>query len=154
VDPQFTVVLDETQFPEFVHEEAHARPGRPDHLRKRLLADLGRDQLWPTFLAQIRQQKEKPCEALLTRVEQLIYQVPFNTAIACEQVMHESFGERRLLLQDADHARFLDPHDRAVCDGQGGCKSQRLPDQASLTEEVARSEEGDDGLSAPTAAAS
>jgi hypothetical protein len=65
VHPQFAVVLDETQFPEFVHKEAHARAGGPDHLRKRLLADLGRDQLWPAFLSEVCQQKEKPCEVLV-----------------------------------------------------------------------------------------
>jgi hypothetical protein len=30
-DLDFSVVLDKTQFAEFVHEKAHARPGRADH---------------------------------------------------------------------------------------------------------------------------
>src|ERR1043166_4466929 len=32
MDFQFSVVFDEAQFAEFVHEEAHARSGRADHL--------------------------------------------------------------------------------------------------------------------------
>ena len=43
---------------------------------------------------------------------------------------HEPFGELGLLLQDADHGRFLDPHDRAVCDGQGGCQAQQQAQEA------------------------
>jgi hypothetical protein len=146
VHPQLAVVLDETQLPELVQEVAHPRPRRTDHLRQRLLADLGRDRLRAAFLAEIRQQQEKPGEALFAGVEQLIDQVLFHPAVAREQVKHEPFGEPGLLLQDADHGRFLDPHDRAVCDRNGGCQSQRLPDQASLAEEVARSEDGDDSL--------
>src|SRR4029079_6358642 len=35
------VVIDEAQFPEFVHEKTHSRPRRADHLGESLLADLG-----------------------------------------------------------------------------------------------------------------
>jgi hypothetical protein len=31
MDLDFSVVLDKTQFAEFVHEKAHARPGRANH---------------------------------------------------------------------------------------------------------------------------
>jgi hypothetical protein len=33
---QVTVVFDETQFSEFVHEETHTRPSCTDHIRQRL----------------------------------------------------------------------------------------------------------------------
>ena len=39
VDLERTVVFDQAQFAELVHEEVHARPGRPDHLRQRLLGN-------------------------------------------------------------------------------------------------------------------
>src|SRR5437764_8043576 len=64
MDFQFSVVFDETQFAEFVHEKAHARSGRADHLRQRFLTELSHDRLWPAFLAEICQQKEKSGEAL------------------------------------------------------------------------------------------
>src|SRR5436190_14548881 len=35
MDFQFSVVFDEAQFAEFVHEKAHPRSGRADHLRQR-----------------------------------------------------------------------------------------------------------------------
>jgi hypothetical protein len=34
MDFQLSVVFDKTQFAEFVHEKAHARSGRADHLRQ------------------------------------------------------------------------------------------------------------------------
>jgi len=39
VDFNVTVVVNKTQFPKFVHEVAHARACRADHLRQSLLAD-------------------------------------------------------------------------------------------------------------------
>src|SRR5271165_6494507 len=65
VDFDFSVVFDKAQFAEFVHEKAHTRPGRTDHLRQRFLTERSHDRLWPAFLAEIRKQKEKPGEALL-----------------------------------------------------------------------------------------
>src|SRR5882672_4076149 len=64
MDFQFSVVFDKSQFAEFVHEKAHARSGRADHLRQRFLTELSHDRLWPAFLAEICKQKEKPGEAL------------------------------------------------------------------------------------------
>ena len=37
VDLEAAVVFDETQLPELVHEEVHARAGRSDHLSQRFL---------------------------------------------------------------------------------------------------------------------
>jgi hypothetical protein len=49
-----SVVIDQAHFPKFVHEKAHARPGRADHLGKNLLIYVPRDWLRPTFLAKMR----------------------------------------------------------------------------------------------------
>ena len=38
---QRAIVTDEAELSEFVHKEANPRPSRPDHLGKRLLADIG-----------------------------------------------------------------------------------------------------------------
>jgi hypothetical protein len=76
----------------------------------------------------------------------LIDQVFFDTTVAREQVMHESLGEQRLVLQDADHGGLPDPHDCAIRVRHGRRQAQRLTDQAAFTEEVARFENGDDGF--------
>ena len=69
MDLDFSVVFDKTQFAEFVHEKAHARSGRADHLRQCFLAELSHDRLRSAFLAEICKQKEKPGEALFARIK-------------------------------------------------------------------------------------
>src|SRR5258708_21436791 len=69
MDFQLSVVFDKTQFAEFVHEEAHARSGRADHLLQRFLTKLSHDRLRPSFLAEICKQKEKSGEALFARIK-------------------------------------------------------------------------------------
>src|SRR6266480_1164940 len=64
MDFQFSVVFDEAQFAELVHEKAHPRSGRADHLRQRFLTEVSHDRLRPAFLAEICKQKEKSGEAL------------------------------------------------------------------------------------------
>src|SRR3981189_2423182 len=81
MDFQSSVVFDKTQFAEFVHEKAHARSGRADHLRQSFLTKLSHDRLWPAFLAEICKEKEKPGEALFARIEQLVDQVLFNSTV-------------------------------------------------------------------------
>jgi hypothetical protein len=48
MDLDFSVVFYKTQFAEFVHEKAHARSGRADHLRQRFLTKRSHDRLWPS----------------------------------------------------------------------------------------------------------
>src|ERR1700730_18496675 len=69
MDFQFSVVFDKTQFAESVHEKAHPRSGRSDHLRQRFLTKLSHDRLRPALLAEICKQKEKPGEALFARIK-------------------------------------------------------------------------------------
>ena len=56
VDLQPAVVVNESQFPEPVHEEADPRAGGADHFRQRLLTDLGNYGLRFAFLAKVSQQ--------------------------------------------------------------------------------------------------
>lgn len=72
------VVIDESQFPEFIHKKADAGARRANHVRKRLLADLCDHRFRLTLLAEIRQQTEKSREPLLTRIEQLIDEIGLN----------------------------------------------------------------------------
>ena len=58
MDFQFSVVFDKSQFAEFVHEKAHARSRRADHLRQGFLTKISHDRLRPAFLAEIRKKKE------------------------------------------------------------------------------------------------
>jgi hypothetical protein len=57
-----TVVINKAQFPKFVHEMAHTRSRRADHLRQCLLADFRYNWIRPTFFAEIRQKQKDPCQ--------------------------------------------------------------------------------------------
>src|SRR5208337_3988075 len=107
MDLDFSVVFDKTQFAEFVHEKAHARSGRADHLRQRFLTKRSHDRLWPAFLAKICKEKEKPGKALFARIEQLIDQVLFNSTVPRQQIRHEQLGKLRLIVNGGDHGRLL-----------------------------------------------
>src|SRR5271156_7244640 len=101
-----TVVLDQAKLSKLVHEKAHARSRRSDHLRQRLLADLRYDWLGPTFLAKIRQQKKGSRQAFLARVEQLIHPVRLNPDGARQEMRDEHLGKGRLLVENTDDGRL------------------------------------------------
>ena len=54
-----TVIVDEAQRAEFIHEKAHARARRPNHFSERLLADLCDYRLRSAIFAEIRQQQKE-----------------------------------------------------------------------------------------------
>src|SRR5690349_11170854 len=56
VDLQTAVVVDESQFPEPVHEEANPRAGGPNHLGQGLLTYFGNHALGHAFLAEMGEQ--------------------------------------------------------------------------------------------------
>jgi hypothetical protein len=66
---QFTVILDETQFAESVHEEIHARAGGADHFREGRLIDVGDYYLGPVFFPEAGENQEGACQSFLTRIE-------------------------------------------------------------------------------------
>jgi hypothetical protein len=59
-----TVVANETEFAELVHEKAHPRSCRTDHFSQSFLTNGWINGRGSTFLAKIRQQEEKACETL------------------------------------------------------------------------------------------
>src|SRR5438105_3746834 len=107
------VVADEAQISKFVHEVTHARPCSANQLRERLLADLRDDRFGSTVLAKIRQQEKGSCQALLARIEQLINEVLLNSDGPSQEMRDEHLGKRRLVMEDPDHGRLLQPHDLA-----------------------------------------
>jgi hypothetical protein len=54
--PAALAVVNEAKLSEPVHEEAHPRPGRADHLGERLLTDVGDNRFGRAFLAEMSQQ--------------------------------------------------------------------------------------------------
>jgi hypothetical protein len=65
VDLQPTVVVvNKSQFPESVHEEADPRAGGADHFRQHLSTDLGNYGLRCAFLAEMGEQQKAPGQPL------------------------------------------------------------------------------------------
>src|SRR5689334_23088002 len=75
VDLQSTVVVDEAQLPEPVHEVTDAGPRGAHHRGESLLAHLRNDGLRPRVLAEVRQQQKSPRQSLFARIEELVDQV-------------------------------------------------------------------------------
>lgn len=75
VNTDTTVVLDEAQFAEPVHEEADARTCGSDHLSQCFLRDRWNERLWLSGFAELRHQQEYPGQALFAVIEQLIDEV-------------------------------------------------------------------------------
>ena len=72
IDVEPAVVLDETEFSEFVHEEIYARARCAHHFCQHLLRYLGKHLLRFVFLAVARQQQQRTRQPLLAGVKKLI----------------------------------------------------------------------------------
>src|SRR5688572_9247893 len=146
VHVQATVVMDEAHLPEPVHEVADPRSGRADHGGEGLLTDLRDDGLRLRFLPEVREEQEEPSQSLLAGVEELIHQILFDPDVAGEQVGDEELGELRLPVEEGHHGFLADAEDGARLYRVGGGHAEGLTGQATLTEEVARLQYGDDRL--------
>ena len=108
------VVLDETELPEFIHEEADARPSGSHHFGKRFLADLGNDGFGLTGLPVSREKKKCAGQAFFAGVEKLVDQILFKPNISRKQVRHEKFRDFVLLVEQTHHQRLLNPVKSAI----------------------------------------
>jgi len=67
-----SVVVDEAEFSEPVHEEADPRARCADHLSKGLLANFWDHRIGHTVLTEMRQQQKNPSESLFAGIEELV----------------------------------------------------------------------------------
>jgi len=81
VDLQPAVVVNESHFPEPVHEEADPRAGGADHFRQHRLTDLGNYRLGLAFLAKMSEQQQDSGQPFFARIEKLIHQIFFITDV-------------------------------------------------------------------------
>jgi hypothetical protein len=82
VDLNLAVVLDEAQFPEFVHEEIDSGPRRANHLRQHLLRHCGKSFVRMARRAIAREQQQSARQALLAGVEKLVYEVRLHSNVS------------------------------------------------------------------------
>src|SRR5467141_5101136 len=111
VDVDLAVVLDEPEFPEFVHEKIDPRPRCPDHLRQRFLRHFGKHLLRLVLRAIARQQQQRARQPFLAPIEQLVDQVLFDSYVSRQHIRDEAVGEFVLLVEHANHLlSFNDEH--------------------------------------------
>ena len=84
--PKRSIIVDETQFPEFVHEETDSRSSCANHLRESFVTDVRHHRLRRIFLSEIGEKKKEPGESLFARVEKLIDQVRLHSTVARQQI--------------------------------------------------------------------
>jgi hypothetical protein len=143
VDAQFRMaVFDEAKLPELVHKMADPRSRGAHHLRQSFLAQPGNCRVELILVVDVRQPHQRPSQPLLAIVEQLIHQVLLGSDAPPEKVLPEQFRKPRGLMQDPQHGRFLNPHQRAVCERDSRRQSQRQSSQAFLAKEVSRFQNG------------
>src|ERR1700733_9803262 len=102
MDPDTAVlaVFDESLPFEAVHEEAHPRPSRSDHLREQRLAD----PCWyrTVAMAVVGEPEQGAHQTLLGRMGQVIDDVFLVVHALPDQVSRKHFGEVRDTAQQAD----------------------------------------------------
>ena len=80
-----SIVINEPQLTELVHEMADARPGRADHLGERFLTDLRKNWFRSAFLSEIGHQQQKPRKSFFGRVEKLRNFTPSDDVLIRQQ---------------------------------------------------------------------
>src|SRR5579862_3579278 len=143
-----TIVLDEAQFTEFIHEKIDSRPRRPDHLGQRLLGYFGERLLEIAWLSITREQQESASQAFFAGVEELVYQILFHANVSCQHVSNEPVGKFVFPVKYSNHLAFS--NDEHSC-GQNRYRSRHtngLACQASFSEKIPRTQNRYNGFSA------
>ncbi len=81
MDLKSAIVMNEAQFPEFVHEKIHSRPRCANHFRQHLLRYLGKHLLRLGLPAVASEQQKSPSQPFLAGVKELIDQILLDSDI-------------------------------------------------------------------------
>src|SRR2546421_10453382 len=140
VDLQATVfapsVVDETHFPETVHEKADSRTGSANHLCQCFLTDLWDHTFRYAFFAKMGQHQKDARQPLLAGIKQLVHQVLFIPDVPCEQVCNKHVGETLFPVKRLHHCFFLDSQQCAIRHSCCSTHAERLASQRSFAEKT------------------
>src|SRR5271166_3484016 len=137
VNLQSSIVFNESELTELVHECADPCSRRPNYRCQCLLADLRNYLLRFALLPEIGQQQQNSRQPLLTGVEQLVDEIFLDLDVAGEQMGNEHLGERGFIMEETNHSSLLQFHDRARGNRDGGGHAQRLSGQTTFPEKIA-----------------
>jgi hypothetical protein len=115
VDLETTVVVNKSQFPEPVHEEADPRTGCANHFRQHLLADLRNYGLGHAFFAKMGEQQKNPSQSLFARIEKRVNQQIFFIAdVPRQQIGYKHVGKFVFPMKRFHHGFLLDSQNSAI----------------------------------------
>jgi hypothetical protein len=119
MDLEFSVAFDETQFAESVHEKAHTRSRRANHLRQRFLTERSHDRLWLAF--------PKFGASLVAGSDQLEQHAGFGLILA--DIGNVVEDQQVILVELGEHAfeRELAARDLQALDEIAGAHEQHAP---------------------------
>jgi hypothetical protein len=141
---QTTVVVNEAELSEFVHEEVHSGAGGANHLRQSLLAQLWDDGFGLIFFSETGQYQKRSGQTFLAGIEKLINQVCLRAVVTIDHISYKEIRQLVLLVQRGQHRFLLNSQDCAVRHGSSGCQADSLiGSEASLAQEVTRAEQSD-----------
>ena len=146
VDVDFSVVFDETQLSKFVHEEIDAGPRGADHLRQRLLRNLGEHPLRLVGCAVASEQEQSTGQPFFAGVEELIDQVLLNPNVSREHIGDKAVGELMFRVKHANHLDSFDTQHGGGSDGGRSRHADGLASEASFSKKIAWAKDCNNGL--------
>ena len=129
VDVDLAVVLDEAQFPEFVHEKINPGPRGANHLRQHLLRYFGKHLLRMASRAVVREQQSAR-QPFLAGVEELV----------------DVVGQPVFLVEHGNQLVFLDDEHGGRCNGGRSRHANGLACDAPFLQKNARSKDRHNGF--------
>jgi hypothetical protein len=143
VDVDFSVVLDETQFSKFVHEEIDAGPRSANHLREHLLRHLGEHLFRLVACAVASEQEQSTGQPFFAGVEELVDQILLNPNVSSEHISDEAVGKLMFRVKHTNHLGFLNAKQGGGCDCGSRRHANGLTSETSFSKKIARSQDAD-----------
>ena len=106
------MVVDKAQLPELVHEMTDPRPGGAHHLCQVFLIDSGKRSSVSAFRGKTRKHQESPGQSFLAEIEETIHKILFHSNQTRKQLGDKKLGERRILMDEANHGFPIHAGDR------------------------------------------
>jgi len=139
------IVLDESEFLEFIHEEIDSGARGPHHFRQSFLRHFCDHFLRLVFLAVVSE-KKSACQPFFAGAKKLIDQILLDSDIPRKDVGQEAARKRMLRLEHANHLRFFNDEQGCGCDSGRRSHAEILSGQTCLAKKVARGKNCHDGF--------
>ena len=109
-----SIVVQEAELPELVHEVTHPGAGGANHFGEYFLTDLRDDHLRFPFFPEMGHEKEHPRETLLAGIEELVHYVFLHANASRQEIGLEQLREDRVLVECLDHGLFFNAQQERV----------------------------------------